>query len=702
MVHSVQTEFGGRPVIIETGRMAKQAGGSVTVRCGDSIVLVTATGAKEPKPNAAFFPLSVDYIEKTFAAGKIPGGFFKREGRPTEREVLTSRFIDRPIRPLFPEGYMNETQVIATVLSADNENETDILAMVGASAALTLSPIPFMGPIAGVCVGRVDGQFICNPTTEQMDKSDIDLIVACSRDAVVMVEGGAKECSEDDLVAAIMFAHKSAQPVIAIQEELAKKVGVKKMTVEAPVVDAELQVKVRDFLKGKLNEVVRIPTKLERYGAMDELKKALVAAIVPEGDDTDMKSKVVAFYEQEKYELVRKMISEEKIRIDGRKWDQVRPITSEVGILPRTHGSALFTRGETQGLVVATLGTKDDRQIIDGIMAEYEKRFMLHYNFPPFSVGETKPLRSPGRREIGHGALAERALAQVLPSEDVFPYTIRIVSEILESNGSSSMATVCGGTLAMMDAGVPIKDPVAGIAMGLIKEGDQFVVLSDILGDEDHLGDMDFKVCGTKNGITSVQMDIKIAGITEEILRRALEQAKAGRIHILGKMLEALPQPREDISKYAPRIIAMKIPIDKIGALIGPGGKMIRSITDETGVKIDIEDDGTVHIATNDSEAAKKAMRIVKSITAVPEVGKYYKGTVVKIMEFGAFVEIMPGTDGLLHISQIDAKRVNKVEDVLHEGDEVVVKLLEIDPNSGKMRLSRKDAFGHENEVETE
>ncbi len=702
MVHSVQTEFGGRPVIIETGRMAKQAGGSVTVRCGDSIVLVTATGAKEPKPNAAFFPLSVDYIEKTFAAGKIPGGFFKREGRPTEREVLTSRFIDRPIRPLFPEGYMNETQVIATVLSADNENETDILAMVGASAALTLSPIPFMGPIAGVCVGRVDGQFICNPTTEQMDKSDIDLIVACSRDAVVMVEGGAKECSEDDLVAAIMFAHKSAQPVIAIQEELAKKVGVKKMTVEAPVVDAELQVKVRDFLKGKLNEVVRIPTKLERYGAMDELKKALVAAIVPEGDDTDMKSKVVSFYEQEKYELVRKMISEEKIRIDGRKWDQVRPITSEVGILPRTHGSALFTRGETQGLVVATLGTKDDRQIIDGIMAEYEKRFMLHYNFPPFSVGETKPLRSPGRREIGHGALAERALAQVLPSEDVFPYTIRIVSEILESNGSSSMATVCGGTLAMMDAGVPIKDPVAGIAMGLIKEGDQFVVLSDILGDEDHLGDMDFKVCGTKNGITSVQMDIKIAGITEEILRRALEQAKAGRIHILGKMLEALPQPREDISKYAPRIIAMKIPIDKIGALIGPGGKMIRSITDETGVKIDIEDDGTVHIATNDSEAAKKAMRIVKSITAVPEVGKYYKGTVVKIMEFGAFVEIMPGTDGLLHISQIDAKRVNRVEDVLHEGDEVVVKLLEIDPNSGKMRLSRKDAFGHENEVETE
>jgi len=700
MVDSVKTEFGGRTLLIETGRLAKQSHGAVTVRCGDSIVLVTATAAKEPKPNAPYFPLTVDYIEKTFAAGKIPGGFFKREGRPTEREILTSRFIDRPIRPLFPDSYMNETQVIATVLSADNENETDILAVIGASAALSISQIPFAGPIAGVCVGRIDGQFVCNPKPEQMERSDIDLIVAASKDAVVMVEGGAKEISEEDLVAAIMFAHKSVQPVIAIQEELARKCGAKKWKVEEVEVDPDLKKKVKSMVKGKLDKALRIKTKRERYAALDELHKELDTGLVPEDDKTGVKSQVEALFEEEKKVIVRDMITSEKKRIDGRAWDEIRHITCDVGLLPRTHGSALFTRGETQALVVTTLGTADDRQMIDGIMEEYEKRFMLHYNFPPFSVGETKPLRSPGRREIGHGALAERALAGMLPDEEAFPYTVRIVSEILESNGSSSMATVCGTSLALMDAGVPIKSPVAGIAMGLIKEGNQFVVLSDILGDEDHLGDMDFKVAGTKDGITSVQMDIKIAGITEEILSKALKQARDGRIHILGKMLEALPAPRADISVYAPRIMTVKISTEKIGALIGPGGKNIRGITDATGVKIDIDEDGTVHIATNDSEAAKKALAMVRELTAVPEVGKYYRGTVVKIMEFGAFVEVLPGQDGLLHISQIDNKRVNKVTDVLKEGDTVVVKLLEIDPGTGKMRLSRKEAFGHEGEVE--
>ncbi|PIR16279.1 MAG: polyribonucleotide nucleotidyltransferase [Deltaproteobacteria bacterium CG11_big_fil_rev_8_21_14_0_20_49_13] len=700
MVSSVQTEFGGRTLTIETGLLAKQAGGAVTVRCGDSIVLVAATASKKPREGMDYFPLTVDYVEKTFAAGKIPGGFFKREGRPTEREILTSRFIDRPIRPLFPEGFKNDTQVVATVLSADHDNETDVLAMIGASAALSLSPAPFMGPIAGVCVGRVDGKFVCNPTPEQMERSDIDLIVAANKDAVVMVEGGAKEISEKDLAQAIMFAHKEVQPVIKIQEELAKKCGVPKMKFEKPVVDKELQAKVEKFLKGKLENAVCIKTKMERYAAIDELHKELVEELVPEDDKDGTEDKVSAMFEEEKYKLVRHMIVVQKKRIDGRKWDEVRNITCQVGLLPRTHGSALFTRGETQALVVTTLGTADDRQIIDGIMEEYEKRFMLHYNFPPYSVGETKPLRSPGRREIGHGALAERALMQMLPPEESFPYTMRTVSEILESNGSSSMATVCGGTLSLMDAGVPIKNPVAGIAMGLIKEEGQFVILSDILGDEDHLGDMDFKVAGTKNGITSVQMDIKIAGITEEILSKALSQALEGRLHILGKMLEALPVPREDISKWAPRIMAHKISPDKIGALIGPGGKNIRGITEETGVKIDVDEDGMVHIATNDSEAALRALQMVKELTAVAEVGKYYKGHVVKIMDFGAFVEVLPGQDGLLHISQIDNKRVNRVEDVLQEGDEVVVKLLEIDPSSGKMRLSRKEAFGHENEVE--
>ncbi len=698
-VQTVKTQFGGRELSIETGKLAKQASGSVVVRYGDSVVLVTATGTQSPREGIDFFPLSVDYIEKTFAAGKIPGGFFKREGRPTESAILTSRFIDRPIRPLFPEGYRNEVQVIATVLSSDADNATDVLAMVGASAALHLSQIPFNGPIAGVCVGRVDGEFVCNPTTEQMENSDIDLIVSASRDAVVMVEGGSKEVSEAEIIAAIEFAHKSIQPVLDMQDELRKLAGQTKWEVKPVEVDAALRAKVTEMAKGKLTDAVRIKEKQTRYGTIDQIKKDLIAALVPADDTTGLKKKVTAEYEELKRVIVRGMILKDKVRIDGRDYKTVRPIWIEAGMLPRAHGSAVFTRGETQALATVTLGTADDQQMIDAISGTYYKRFMLHYNFPPFSVGEVKMLRSPGRREIGHGALAERGLFQVLPDEDVFPYTIRIVSEILESNGSSSMATVCGGTIALMDAGVPIKAPVAGIAMGLIQEGKETAVLSDILGDEDHLGDMDFKVVGTAKGITSLQMDIKIEGLSAALFNQALEQAREGRLHILGEMAKALNAPRAEISQYAPKIITLNIPKDMIGALIGPGGKNIRGITEATGVKIDIDDDGTVHVAAVDGEAATRAIKMIKATVAVPEIGKYYKGTVQKIMEFGAFVEVLPGTDGLVHISQLSAERVAKVDDVVKEGEEVVVKVLEID-SKGKIRLSMKEAVGHENEVE--
>jgi polyribonucleotide nucleotidyltransferase len=698
-VQTVKTQFGGRELSIETGKLAKQASGSVVVRYGDSVVLVTVTGTQSPREGIDFFPLSVDYIEKTFAAGKIPGGFFKREGRPTESAILTSRFIDRPIRPLFPEGYRNEVQVIATVLSSDADNATDVLAMVGASAALHLSAIPFNGPIAGVCVGRVDGQLVCNPTTEQMQNSDIDLIVSASRDAVVMVEGGSQEVSEAEIIAAIEFAHKSIQPILDMQEELRKLAGQTKWEVKPIEIDTALRAKVTEMAKGKLSDAVRIKEKQTRYGTIDQIKKDLIAALVPADDTTGLKKKVTAEYEELKRVIVRGMILKDKVRIDGRDYKTVRPIWIEAGMLPRAHGSAVFTRGETQALATVTLGTADDQQMIDAISGTYYKRFMLHYNFPPFSVGEVKMLRSPGRREIGHGALAERGLFQVLPDEETFPYTIRIVSEILESNGSSSMATVCGGTIALMDAGVPIKAPVAGIAMGLIQEGKDTAVLSDILGDEDHLGDMDFKVVGTAKGITSLQMDIKIEGLSAALFSQALEQAREGRLHILGEMAKALNAPRAEISPYAPKIITLNIPKDMIGALIGPGGKNIRGITEATGVKIDIDDDGTVHVAAVDGEAATRAIKMIKATVAVPEVGKYYKGAVQKIMEFGAFVEVLPGTDGLVHISQLSEKRVAKVDDVVKEGEEVVVKVLEID-SKGKIRLSMKEAVGHENEVE--
>ncbi|MDP2599263.1 MAG: polyribonucleotide nucleotidyltransferase [Deltaproteobacteria bacterium] len=699
MKTSVHADFGGRTLTIETGHLAKQAGGSVTVRYGDTIVLVTATANEKPKENCDFLPLTVDYIEKTFAAGKIPGGFFKREGRPSEMETLTSRFIDRPIRPLFPDNYHNETQVIATVLSADLDNEPDILAMAGASAALMLSPAPFLGPIAGVRVGRIDGKFVINPTPAQIDESDIDIIVSGSKDAVVMVEGGAKEIEESVMIEAIRFAHQSIQPVLKIQEELAKKAGKPKWEVKAVEVDAGLNKKTTDFLKGKLKEAYATPSKQERSNTLKKLAENLLLELCPLGAEDPNLETVKQIYEEEQRTHVRQMVLEQKRRIDGRGTKDIRPITCETSLLPRTHGSAVFTRGETQALAVTTLGSPDDQQLIDALGGVYYKRFMLHYNFPPFSTGEVKFLRSAGRREIGHGALAERALRYVLPTEEDFPYTLRVVSEVLESNGSSSMATVCGGILSLMDAGVPIKAPVAGIAMGLIKEGEKYAVLSDILGDEDHLGDMDFKVAGTRKGVTALQMDIKIQGLSQKILEEALTQAHEGRMHILDKMEEALNAPRENLSPYAPKITTLQINPDKIGALIGPGGKMIRSIVDETGAKIDVEDDGTVSVFAIDQEAGERALKRIREVTAVPEIGKFYKGTVVKIMEFGAFVEIMPNTDGLVHISQLANTRVKQVTDVVKEGDDIVVKVLEIEPGSGKIRLSLKEALGHETET---
>jgi len=701
-MHKFETTLGGKNLIIETGKLAKQAGGSVTVRLGDTIVLVTAVVSKEPKKDADFLPLSCDYIEKTFAAGKIPGGFFKREGRPSELETLTSRFIDRPIRPLFPEGYYYETQVIATVLSADNENESDILAITGASAALCLSEAPFLGPIVGVRVGRVNGQLILNPTAEQIEASDLDIIVAGSKEAVVMMEGGAAEVSEEDMIAAINFAHREMQPAIAIQEEIARQFGKKKIEIAPHTHDPELKQKVLNVMGERLRQVVAIPTKQERYAAIDALKNEIVAAVVPEGDETGLAKKVDAIIEDERYHLVRKMILEGERRIDGRSTTDIRPITCEISLLPRTHGSALFTRGETQALAVSTLGTKEDQQRIDDISGEYYKRFMLHYNFPPFSVGEVKFLRSPGRREVGHGALAERALKRLLPKEDDFPYTIRLVSEILESNGSSSMASVCGASLSLMDAGVPIREHVAGIAMGLIKEGERTVILSDILGDEDHLGDMDFKVAGTRKGITAMQMDIKIAGITEELLAKALHQARNGRMFILDKMDQAIAKPRPTLSPFAPKLTVLKIPIDRIGDLIGPGGKNVRKIIEETKATVDIEDDGTVVVGAMDQASGEKAIKLIKAYTAEPEVGKYYRGKVVRTTDFGAFVEIFPKIDGLVHISQLEKSRVNQVTDVVKVGDMIIVKCIEIDRENGKIRLSRKEALDYKGPIDNE
>lgn len=688
----VVASLGGRDLIIETGRLAKQAGGSVTVQYGDTMVLVTATSSAKPKENVDFLPLTVDFVEKTFAAGKIPGGFFKREGRPSEMATLVSRFIDRPIRPMFPEGYYYETQVIATVLSVDQVNDPDTLAIIGSSAALSISDIPFPKPLAGCRVGRIDGKFVVNASSEDMDKSDIDLIIAASDDAVVMVEGGANEIAEKDLIDAILFAHESIKPVIKIQNELREKVGKTKKEVSPPKKDESITKRVGSFEK-KINEAMQIKAKKERYGALDQLKEKVVQQIFPDEENRDEAGllQISADLETLKSKIMRGKILKEGCRIDGRKSDEIRPITAEVGVLPRTHGSGLFTRGETQALVVATLGSSDDEQRIDSIAGEENKKFMFHYNFPPFSVGEIKFLRSPGRREIGHGALAERSLFRMLPSHEKFPYTIRVVSEILESNGSSSMATVCGGSLCLMDAGVPIKSPVAGIAMGLIKEGKDVAILSDILGDEDHLGDMDFKVSGTAKGVTALQMDIKIEGVSEEILDKALKQAHEGRLFILEKMKEALATPRDTISKHAPKIVTMTVKKEKIKDVIGSGGKNIRGIIDETGVKIDIDDDGVVNIFSSDGGATERAVQMVKDLTAEAEVGKLYEGTVRKIMDFGAFVEVLPKTDGLVHISQLANERVRQVSDVVKEGDKVTVKCIGID-DRGKIKLSMKEA----------
>ncbi len=688
--HKLQIDFHGRPFSIETGRMAKQAGGSAFLVFGETVVLATATAQTTPREGIDFFPLTCDYQEKTFAAGKIPGGFFKREGRPAEKEVLSSRLIDRPIRPLFPSGFNCETQVIATVLSHDKENDPDVVSIVGSSTALVLSDIPFNGPIAAVRIGRLDGKFVINPTQSQIPDLDLNIVVAGSRDAIVMVEGGAHMQPEPVVLEALFTAHDAMQPLIELQEKLRGLAGKpKRLVVQVPV-DAALEARVKDVGLPKLKAALQKTAKHERYDALDAARDEVVGAFATEAPDR-LKDVAKAFSKLKK-QVVREAILKDGRRLDGRGLADVRPITCDVELLPRTHGSALFTRGETQALVVATLGTSSDEQKIDALIGEHYKRFMLHYNFPPFSTGEVKFLRSPGRREIGHGALAERALTPIIPSEEEFPYTVRIVSEVLESNGSSSMATVCGGSLSLMDAGVPIKAPVAGVAMGLIREGDEVRVLSDILGDEDHLGDMDFKVAGTEAGVTAVQMDIKIGGVTRAIMSKALEQARESRLHILGVMNGTIARPRADLSTYAPRIVTIRIKPDRIRDLIGPGGKVIRGIVEETGAKIDVEDDGTVRVASADGTALQKALDRIRAITAEAEVGRIYRGTVRKIVDFGAFVEIFPGTDGLVHISQLANERVRKVSDVLKEGDVIDVKVLEVD-RSGKIRLSRKDAL---------
>jgi len=690
MVTTVETEIGGKQLILETGLMAKQAGGAVVARYGDTVVLSTAVSSKVERANVDFLPLTVDYQEKAYAAGRIPGGFFKREGRQTEKEILTSRLIDRPIRPLFPEGYYYDTQIIASVLSIGDESSMDLMGMVASSAALAISDIPFNGPIGAVRIGLVDGKYIIYPGQKEIETTRLNLVVAGTADAIMMVEGGANELSEDQMLEALETAHREIKKIVALVNELVAKVGKSKRPVKTVEIDKELAGQVAALAMDRLLVAIVIPDKMERQKTLDVLLDEIKQKLKNEDPTRNLQIATI-FFGLEKDE-VRKIILEKNIRADGRRPDQIRPISSEVGFLPRTHGSALFTRGETQALVITTLGTSVDEQRIDSLEGEYFKSFMLHYNFPPFSVGETKPLRGPGRREVGHGALAERALKAMVPSKQEFPYTIRIVSDILESNGSSSMATVCGGTLALMDAGVPIKAPVAGIAMGLIKEGDKVIVLSDILGLEDHLGDMDFKVTGTSQGITALQMDMKIEGITIDVMRTALQQAKDGRLHILGKMLETLASPRKNLSAFAPRIITMQISTEKIKDVIGSGGKVIRSIVEQTGAKIDIEDNGTINIASSDEAAALKAKEIIRGICQDAEVGKIYMGKVRKIMDFGAFVEIFPGTDGLLHISQISDQRLEKVTDALKEGDEVLVKVLEID-RQGKIRLSHKEAM---------
>jgi polyribonucleotide nucleotidyltransferase len=689
-------KVGNQNISFETGRLAKQADGSVVVRSGDSMVLVTAVSQREPKPGFDFFPLTVDYQERLSAAGRIPGSFFRREGRLTERETLISRLIDRSLRPLFPEGYQNDTQVIATVFSADPVNDTDVLALSGASFAMAVSDIPFPFQFAGVRVGRVNGQFVANPSEEERAQSDIDVIMAANRESIFMVEGGGKEVSEADMIEALLFGQRAIEPVLQAQEKMAKAVNAEKRSFEKVPLAEGVVAKVRELARELVRSAYAQNDKHQRYGQLSQIKRDLVTQLCAEGQPLSGKEKdVKQALEDLKYEYMRRMITHEGKRIGDRGTAQVRSISCEVGLLPRAHGSALFTRGETQGLVTTTLGTSEDEQRMESLKGQSFRKFMLHYNFPPYSVGEVKPLRGASRREIGHGMLAERALRAMLPADDKFPYTIRVVSDILESNGSSSMATVCGGTLSLMDAGVPISAPVAGIAMGLIKEDGKIAILSDILGDEDHLGDMDFKLCGTAKGITSIQMDIKITGVDKQILTSALNQAREGRIHILSEMAKAIEKPRADISKYAPKITTIRIPVSRIKDVIGPGGKVIKDIIARTGATIDIQDDGQVAIASPNSEGVEQAIKMIRALTQEAEVGKTYLGTVRRIMEFGAFVEIFPGTDGLVHISDLANTRVKKVEDVLKEGDEVLVKVVSVD-RSGKIRLSRKEALAEQ------
>ncbi len=686
-IHRKELMWGGRKLVLETGRMARQADGAVLVTYGETTVLCTAVAARAPRPGIDFFPLTVNYQEKTFAAGKIPGGFFKREGRPSERETLICRLIDRPIRPLFADGFRNETQIIATVLSHDLENDSDIVALIGTSAALTISGIPFMGPIGAAKVGYANGEYILNPTAKQIEESQLDLVVAGTADAVLMVESEAQELSEDVMLGAVMFGHTAFQPVIQAIIELAERCAKDPwdLPAEAPEV-AAVKAKMFESVGSELREAYRETVKQNRYAKVGAVKKKALALFADQPAELAVAGGVFKDLESD---IVRGNILETGIRIDGRDTKTVRPIVCEVGVLPRAHGAALFTRGETQALVVTTLGTGQDEQIIDALTGEYREHFMLHYNFPPFSVGETGRVGSPGRREVGHGKLAWRAVHPLLPKKEEFPYTVRVVSEITESNGSSSMATVCGTSLSLMDAGVPLKAPVAGIAMGLIKEPSGFAVLSDILGDEDHLGDMDFKVAGTESGVTSLQMDIKIAGITEEIMKIALGQARDGRLHILGEMARALDASRIEVKSHAPRVTMITVPKEKIREVIGTGGKVIREICEKTNCKIDIEDDGTIKVAATDSADAQRAIDWIKSITSEPEVGTIYKGKVVKLVEFGAFVNFFGNRDGLVHISELASKRVAKVGDVIQEGQEVRVKVLGIDER-GKVRLSMK------------
>ena len=687
--HRREIQIGSRTLSIETGKLAKQADGAVIVRSGDTMVIVTACKAANARVGIDFLPLTVDYREYTYASGRIPGGFFKREGKPAEKEVLTSRLIDRPIRPLFPTGWYFETQIVALLISADSENDSDVLAITGASAALAISPIPFQKTIAGVRVGLIDGGYVINPTYAERRQSKMDLVVAGSADAIMMVEAGAKQATEEEMIGALEAAHAAIRQITASIDDLARACGKQKKTIAAKQIAHDFYREVEEKVYVPLADAMRIEDKLDNYASVDKVLADLVASI-PEGE-IERRTEAKSIFKDLKEKVMRDEILERGQRLDGRRFDQIRPIWIETGVLPRVHGSAVFTRGETQALVSATLGTEDDAQKIETVEGETYRRFMLHYNFPPFSVGEVQFLRGPGRREVGHGALAERAIVPLLPSEDEFPYTLRVVSDILESNGSSSMASVCGGALALMDAGVPLKAPVAGVAMGLVmnEQNGKWAVLTDIAGAEDHYGDMDFKVAGTRAGITALQMDIKVGGITMDIMRKALEQAKQGRFEILDSMAQVLEGPRANISQHAPRIVTIRIPTEKIRDVIGPGGKTIRMIIEKTGVKIDVEDDGRVNVASADEGAAQKAIAMIQELTATPELNKSYLGRVERITDFGAFIEIMPGVDGLLHVSEIANYRVKDVRDELKEGEQIMVKVINVDP-SGKVRLSRK------------